>query len=139
MISKSAAKIAEKWARVTPGRTVDYEEGVRDPRRDWEKNTLAAEGRFEEGIKSAITRKAFGKGVKKTGTAGQQKATIEKGLTRWPEGVRIAEPKMEKGMEEVVKTLEATTLPPRYPKGDPRNLERVRVTNAALHKMKTGS
>ena len=139
MITKSASKIAEKWARVTPGRTVDFEEGVRNPRKDWGKNTLEAEGRYEEGIKQAISRKAFGKGVTKTGTAGQQAATIEKGLARWPEGVRIAEPKMATGMEKVVKTLEATTLPPKFPKGDPRNLERVRVTNVALHKMKTGS
>ena len=138
MITKSAQKIAEKWARVTPARSVDFEEGVRNPRKDWEKNTLDAEERYEKGITAAIGRKAFGKGVKSTGTAGQQQATIEKGLVRWPEGVRLAEPKMAAGMEKVVKTLESTTLPPKYPKGDPRNLERVRVTNVALHKMKTG-
>ena len=36
MIVPSAAKIASKWARVTPERTLDYEEGVRNPARDWE-------------------------------------------------------------------------------------------------------
>ncbi|GAH40187.1 unnamed protein product, partial [marine sediment metagenome] len=86
MIVKSASKIAEKWARVTPERTVDYEEGVRNPSKDWEKETLDAEGRYEAGIKASITRKAFGKGVKKVGTAKQQSKTILKGLIRWPEG-----------------------------------------------------
>ena len=37
MIMPSAAKIAEKWARVTPDRTQDYEDGVRSPSKDWEK------------------------------------------------------------------------------------------------------
>ena len=31
MIVKSAAAIAKKWARVTPGRDQDYEDGIRNP------------------------------------------------------------------------------------------------------------
>jgi len=138
MIVKTAKKIAEKWARVTAERTVDYEEGVRNPSKDWEKETTDAESRYEDGIKASIARKAFGKGVRRVGTAKQKAATILKGIVRWPEGVRIAEPDMERGMEPVVSVLEALTLPPRYPTGDPRNLERVKAISAALHKMKTG-
>jgi len=138
MIVKSAAKIAEKWGRVTPERTVDYEEGVKNPSKDWEKETIAAEARYEAGIKDAMTRKAFGKGVKKVGTAKQKSKTILKGIPRWPEGVRGAVDDMQKGMEPVVKTLEALTLPERYPAGDPRNIARVAAIQQALHKMKTG-
>ena len=138
MIVKSAAKIAEKWARVTPERTVDYEEGVRNPLRDWETETKAAEARYEEGIKASIARKAFGKGVANAGTAKQQSKTILKGIPRWPEGVRGAESDMKAGMEPVVKVLEGLTLPQRYPSGDPRNIERVKVIQQALHKLKTG-
>ncbi|GAI64762.1 unnamed protein product, partial [marine sediment metagenome] len=71
MICKSAIDIAKKWVRVTSERTEDYEEGVNNPAKDWEKETLAAEGRYEAGIKDSIIRKAFGKGVKKVGTAKQ--------------------------------------------------------------------
>jgi len=138
MIVKTAKKIAAKWARVTAERIIDYEEGVRNPAKDWAKETLNAEERYEAGIKLSIARKAFGKGVTRVGTAKQQAASILKGIVRWPEGVRIAEPDMEKGMESVVKVLEGLTLPPRYPTGDPRNLERVKVIAQALHKMKTG-
>ena len=138
MIVKTAAAIAKKWARVTPERTVDYEEGVKNPAKDWEKETIAAEARFEAGIKDAIARKAFGKGVRKVGTAKQKSKTILKGIPRWPEGVRGAEDDMLKGMEPVVKTLEALTLPERYPTGDPRNIKRVEAIQQALHKMKTG-
>ena len=138
MKTKTAAETAAKWGRVTPDRTQDYEDGVRNPQKDWEAETVAAEGNYEEGIRKSITNKSFSKGVKRTGTAGQQKATIEKGLTRWPEGVRLAEDTMAAAMEPVIKTLQSIKLPPRFPKGDPRNLKRVEAVTSALHKMKTG-
>ncbi|MBA7535625.1 hypothetical protein ES705_27883 [subsurface metagenome] len=134
----SAANIAAKWIRVTPERSIDYEEGVRNPLRDWATETKAAETRYEDGIKASIARKAFGKGVDRVGTAKHQAKTILKGIPRWPEGVRIAEPDMRLGMEPVVKALEGITLPPRYPTGDPRNIERVRIIQTTLHKLKTG-
>ena len=135
---KDAAAIAKKWVRVTSERTEDYEEGVRNPGLDWEKETLAAEKRYEEGIKASIVRKAFSKGVKRVGTAKQKAKTILKGLVRWPEGVRGAEDDMRTGMEPVVDVLRALKLPERYPTGDPRNIERVKAIQQALHKMKTG-
>ena len=135
---KSASAIAEKWARVTPERSLDYEEGVRNPLRDWEKETLDAESRYEDGIKASISRKAFGKGVKKAGTAKQRSKTISKGIPRWPEGVRGAQEDMKNGMEPVVKVLEGLTLPPRFATGDPRNIDRVKAIQQALHKLKTG-
>lgn len=138
MKTKSASETGRKWSRVTPDRTQDYEDGVRNPVRDWESETLAAEENYEEGIRKSITNKSFGKGVKKTGTAGQKQATIEKGIPRWPEGVRLAEDKMVAAMEPVIKVLEGIKLPPRYPKGDPRNLKRVEAVTSALHKMKVG-
>lgn len=138
MIVKSAAAIAQKWGRVTPDRTQDYEDGVRNPLKDWAKETADAEDRYEAGIKSAITRKAFGKGVLKTGTAKQKAATIAKGITRWPEGVRGAVSDMEKGIAPVVEVLKNLVLPKRYETGDPRNIERVKAIQQALHKLKTG-
>lgn len=138
MIVPSAARIAAKWRRVTEERTVDYEEGVKNPQRDWETETSNAEERYNAGIKSAILRGAFKKGVLRVGTAKQKAKTILKGILRWPEGVRGAETDMRVGMEPVVKVLEGLTLPKRYETGDPRNIDRVKVIQQALHKMKTG-
>ncbi|GAI73243.1 unnamed protein product [marine sediment metagenome] len=138
MIVKSAIKIGAKWARVTPERTVDYEEGVRNPLKDWATETKAAEPRYEEGIKASIARKAFGKGVDRVGTEKHKAKTILKGIPRWPEGVRLAEKDMVAGMKPVVAALEGITLPPRYATGDPRNIERVKIIQQTLHKLKTG-
>jgi len=135
----SAAEIAKKWARVTPERTEDYEEGVRNPKKNWEVETAAAEDNYEDGIKKAMARKAFGKGVKRAGTEKQQRKCIEKGIPHFGEGVRLAEGDMEAGMEPVVRVLSGLKLPKKYSKGDPRNLERVKVIADALHKMKIGA
>lgn len=135
----SASKIARKWARVTSERTTDYEEGVRNPVADWADETQSAEDRYESGLKAAMADKRFGKGVADAGTAKQQKASIEKGVEegRWAGGVRVAEGEMARGMDDVVRTMEAVKLPPKYPRGDPRNLERVKAVSTALHAMKT--
>ena len=136
MITPTSSEIAEKWARVTPDRVTDYEKGVRSPDRDWATEAADAEERYEAGVKAAITRKAFGKGVKRTGTSNQQSATIQKGIPIWGERVRMAQAKMAAGMEAVVNTLAGITLKPRYAAGDPRNLDRVKQIAEALHTMK---
>lgn len=138
MIVPDATKIAKKWARVTSERTEDYEEGVNNPKKDWETETSGAEERYNAGIKSAMARGAFGKGVRRVGTDKQKSKTIRKGIPRWPEGVRDAEDDMRKGMEPVVKALEGIKLPKRYETGDPRNIDRVKIIQTTLHKLKTG-
>jgi hypothetical protein len=134
----TAGEIAKKWARVTPERVDDYEAGVRNPSKNWETETKAAEGNYEAGTSKAMTRKAFGKGVAKAGLAKQQGNSISKGIPRFGEGVRMGEAAMAAGMEGVVKVLSSLSLPPHYPTGDPRNYERGRSVGEALHKWKIG-
>lgn len=134
MICKSAAEIAKKFIRVTPDRVEDYEEGVKNPRKDWQKNSIDSESNYQAALKESFTRNARVKGIQRVGTAGQMAATIEKGLARWPEGVRIAEEAMRSGMEFVVRAIESVKERPKYPKGDPRNLEIVKDITQAVHK-----
>ena len=133
---KDASAIAAKWGRVTPQRTEDFDSGVKNPRTDWAAATKAAEARFEEGVQKAISRKAFGKGVGKAGTAKWQQKTIEKGTRRWGEGVQLAEADYSAGFAPYVEVIKNTTLPPRYPKGDPRNIARVATMAKALRDKK---
>lgn len=135
MKTKSAAEIARSFVTYAPGRAAEYEAGVRAPAVDWEKATAEAEQNYEEGVKKAIGRKAFGKGVKRCGTAKQQSQTI-KNINRWGEGIEGAEDIMAAAMEPVVRVLEATTLPKRWPKGDERNYARSKAVGVALRKAK---
>jgi len=129
------AEIARRFVTYGPGREDRFEAGVRSPDKDWEKETADAEGNYEEGVKKAITRKAFGKGVKKCGTEKQKSRTI-RNIPRWRQGIEDSEPDMAKAMEPVVSVIRATTLPKRYPKGDDRNYDRSKAMGKALRKAK---
>jgi len=138
-LTKSADQVASKWARVTPERAPDYEDGVRNPTKDWGTQTAAAEDTYKAGVTAAMGRGAFGKGVRKAGTASWQKGAIEKGTARFGPGVQTAQPKYQSAIADVLSTINSVTLPPRYAKGDPRNIARVSAIATALHKKKIGS
>lgn len=129
---KAIAKIAEKWARVTPQRSADYEAGVRDPIKDWATNTTAANAAYKAGVTEAVAKDRFVKGVQKAGTERWKRKAVEVGPARFSQGVQVAQPDYEKGFAPFRDVIEKTTLPPRFAKGDPRNVDRVRVMAAAL-------
>lgn len=133
---KSAAAIAEKWTRVTPGRIEDYKLGIKNPKRDWESETAAAEGNWKAGVDAAQAKGLFGKGVKKAGTKKWQEKALKKGPGRFAEGVYIAGPDYEKGFAPYRDAIERTDLGPRFPRRDPRNLDRVKRIVDALVKQK---
>ncbi len=136
---KSAKEISDKWARVTPARSPDYEAGVKSPKKDWGTETAAAESRYGEGVTAAIAEGRFGKGVVKAGTAKWKRKAVEVGVGRWGPGVRAAAPDYQAGFAPYRDVIEATTLPERFPKGDPRNIDRVAAIAAALHAAKVGA
>lgn len=133
---KSVADIAEKWARVTPQRAGDYEAGIKNPTKDWAIETAKAADAYKAGVQQAIQQDRFTKGVKKAGTDKWKKKAIEVGPARFQQGVAIAAPAFEKGFAPYQAVIEKTQLPPRFAKGDPRNIDRVRVMAAALAEAK---
>lgn len=136
---KDVSRIAQKWARVAPQRTQDYTEGVSAPRRDWAASAAAAQDTHIAAMQRAATQKSYSKGVRAAGTAKWQQRALAKGPNRYAEGVSIAEPDYRSGFAPYAETIARTTLPPRYPKGDPRNLERVKAIASALHQRKVGA
>jgi len=133
---KSTAEIAEKWSRVTPGRTRDYTDGIETPRRDWADATTAATENWEAGVQEAIAQDRFRFGVRNAGTRKWREKTLLKGPNRWAEGVRISAPDFREGFDPYRDEIERINLPPRYPRGDPRNLERVRIISERLHQLR---
>ncbi len=133
---KSLDRISGKWARVAAVSQTEFEEGVRNPRSDWAEKTRAAEGNYERGVQAGISRKSFGKGVAKAGTAKWQERTLTKGPARWSEGIQQSRGAFEAGFAPFREVIQRTTLPPRGPKGDPKNIQRVAVLADALHQEK---
>lgn len=133
---RSLAKITDKYGRVTPGKGRELEAGLRDPKKIWVDETLAAEDAYEGGVTAAIANKSFGKGVSAAGQAAYIDPALKLGVGRYRAGVEFGIPKYGKKFAPFRDVIEATTLPPRGPVGDPGNIDRVRVMAAALHEAK---
>jgi len=131
--TKGVDRTVAKWKTKVAAAGPDYLDGVTNPKADWQTETSKAESSYEQGVQAAIGRKSFGKGVARAGTAKWQRGAIEKGGIRWTSGVALAEDEYRSGMSEVISTIESTALPPRGPKGDPKNYDRTRVLGTALH------
>lgn len=135
---KSIAAIQEKWGRVTPGRTEDYTLGIKNPKRDWAQAASAAKESHKAAMTAAAANDSYSKGVTKAGTARWQDKATRKGPSRFAEGVIVGASDYGAGFAPYADTIKATTLPVRFPRGDLRNLDRVKTISQALRKKKMG-
>lgn len=136
---RALSAVRDKWTRVTPGRTEDYKLGIEQPRRDWETETAAAKDTYKAGVDAAHAKNLFAKGVAKAGTKKWKDKALRVGPGRFAEGVYIAGPDYEKGFAPYHAAIERVDLGPRFPKRDPRNLDRVKRVVEALIAEKVGA
>lgn len=129
---RSIAEISKKWAEVTPQRAGQYEQGVKNPKQNWEANTKASNDAYKAGIQAAVQQDRFSKGVTKAGQARWVKGAVEKGVARFGPGVQVAEGDFNRGFAPYREAIEKTVLPPRFARRDPRNLDRVRAMVTAV-------
>ncbi len=129
---RDVGAIASKWAKVTPERTADYEAGVQSPRKDWARAAGAAADAWKGGVQAAIANNSFSKGVAKAGSAAWQEGATTKGVSRWGQGVGLAQDKYQTGFAPYVESIKRLTLPPRFARRDPRNLARVQAVVEAM-------
>lgn len=125
--------IQEKWARVTPQRIPDYQQGVANPRRDWKASALAARETYKTAVIAAANQGMFEKGVERQTSEAYKAITLAKGPQRFADGVQVGQGAYLKGVTPYIEVIKSTTLPPRYAKGDPRNIQRVTVLATALN------
>ena len=131
-------RIAEKFARVTPGRATDYAAGIdaTDPGA-YSQAATAAAGSYAAGVQASIARKGYDKGVAAAGPKWKAKASV-KGARNYGPAVAEAGPDYAAGFAPYQATIAALTLPPKGPRGAPQNYMRVQVLGEALRKRKTG-
>lgn len=135
---KSMAAIKEKWTRVTPQRTDDYSKGVANPKRDWANEAVAAKGNWKAGIDAAAAKDLYAKGVNAAGTTKWKAKSLTLGPGRFAEGVYQAGGDYEKGFAPFREAIASADLGPRFPRRDPRNLDRVKRVVTALVEAKVG-
>lgn len=128
---KSGAAIAAKFATKAGAAGKDYADGVASPRRDYATATAAAADTYASGVQQAITAGSFEKGVAKAGTAKWQRKAAGIGAQRFPQGAQAAQGDYQTAVQPFLDTIAGIDLPPRGPKGDPGNINRVaQVANA---------
>ena len=135
---KSIAAIKEKWTRVTPQRTEDYSKGIANPKRDWANEATAAKGNWKAGIDAAAAKDLYAKGVNAAGTAKWKSKSLALGPGRFAEGVFQAGNDYEKGFAPFREAIAGVDLGPKFPRRDPRNLDRVKRVVSALIEAKVG-
>lgn len=136
---KALSRIREKWQRVTPGRTQDYQLGIENPRRSWADQAKGASGTWKAGVDAASNKGMYQKGVEKAGDAKWKGRALAKGPGRFSEGVYMSAGDYEKGFAPYRAAIESVDLGPKFPRRDPRNLERVRRVVTALTEAKQGA
>jgi hypothetical protein len=133
---KSLDRTNAKWQRVTAASGAEYEEGVKNPKADWQKETAQANASYKAGLQKSIAADSFLKGVNAAGTSKWQENAIAKGPSRFAQGVTLAVNAYSEGFAPYRQVIQGLTLPPRGPKGDPANINRVSVVAKALHDKK---
>jgi len=132
---KSADAASKKWAARAGAASADYAAGVANPRVPWATATAAAANTWATGVQTAVANGQFAKGV---GNAGNKWSTnaAGKGAQRYPQGVSQGTPSYMAKITPVLQVIAGVTLPPRAPKGDPSNLNRVSAIDTALRAAK---
>lgn len=135
---KDLSTIASKWTRVTPGRADDYKSGIQNPRRDWATQAAASESNYKAGVDAAQAKGMFKKGVESAGSSKWKEKSLSKGPSRFAEGVYSSGNDYQKGFQPYHDAIKAANLGPRFPRRDPRNLQRVANVVAAITAVKVG-
>lgn len=135
---KVRANADARWVRRAGAAGQDYSEGIQSPRADWQASTLAAAPAQAAGVQAAIAAGSFARGVQKAGSGKWQSKALSKGVQRFGPGVAEAQADYARGVAPYLAAISSISLPARGPKGDPRNLERVRVIAQALRALKVG-
>lgn len=113
-----------------------YQTQVQGAGATWAANTAAANQTWKDGVNAAAGRDAFVKGVTKSGPGKYQDKASTIGAQRYPDGIRKGATYYQQNVQPYLDVLSNVNLPPRRPKGDPANLNRVNAITQALRAKK---
>lgn len=133
---KPLGSVAEKFVRITQGRSQDYSTGVTGTApQQFENAATAAAQTWQSGVSQAAAEGRFESGVRGSGSKWQRKA-LQVGASRFGPGVAASRDDYQAGFEPYHRALAGITLPPRGPRGDPANVQRVAEIASALNQQR---
>jgi len=134
--TKDIGTISAKWSTRAQAAGPDYTAGVKAPRNDWAQNTTAAASAWQQGVSDAMSNGRFARGVSAAGTAKWQNGAINKGATRYPQGVAGGQTAYSNGFAPYLQVIASLNLPARGPRGSASNGQRSQAVADALHQKK---
>ena len=129
---KTLDRIVEKWQRRAGQAGVDYEAGVKNPRRDWAQAAVAANNTYRDAVTAAAQAGHYGRGVTRVGTPKWQLRSIALGPSRFPTGVAAAADDFARGFAPYREAIASVVLPARRPRRDPGNRGRINAVLDAI-------
>lgn len=130
---------ADKWMRRSAVAQDDYREGVQNPRTSWATASQAAGAAYRAGVTAAANAGRFEAGVRSAGDERWRSGALNKGPSRFSEGVQLSTGEWQRGFAPFQSAIAALNLPARGPKGSPQNLQRVAAVANALRAVKERS
>jgi len=137
ILIKPIDKIVAKWKSKAGAASGDYADGINFPGRDQGEAAAAAKDTWVQGVTAGGVADRFATRARES-SAKWKKNAIAVGGSRYTQGVANAADEFGKGIGPALQTISGLNLPARQPKGSPANLDRVRIVNEALRKMKVG-
>lgn len=132
---KPIDQIVKKWQMRAGAAGSDYVTGIQNPRRPQASSAAAAAQSWATGVQQAVANGTYAKNVVAASDKYLRNAT-GKGAQRYPTGITAAAGDFQSGLTPYLTVLSNLQLPPRLPKGDPGNIQRVAAVGAALRAAK---
>lgn len=121
-------RAARKWLNNAGRAGPEYALGIQNPKKDWAQETMDAEQRWQSGLQDSFAKGTRKLGVQRAGTAKWQRGALEKGVTRYPQGIQAgAQAMMEAqqiGAQEQDVVDRSLAGMPRGPKASAENINR---------------
>jgi hypothetical protein len=136
---KDAGSVAAKYVARAQGATQAYTDGINNPKNPWAATTAAADKNWSAGVQTAVSDGRFVKGVNKAGDQKWKNGAVNKGSTRYGQGVSQAQGTYQAAIGPVLSVIGNVQLPARFPKGDPQNNARTQAVNQALRAYRLGT
>jgi hypothetical protein len=133
---KDAATSAAKFVSRAQAAGPAYTSGVANAGSSWQAATAAADSAYSAGVQTAITSGRFKNSITSNAASKFVTNASGKGSQRYPQGVAAAGPAWQSGVQPFLSALSSLTLPPRMPRGDPGNINRVSAVTAAMRAVK---
>jgi len=131
---KDLTSAAQKWSRNAGAASTEFAANAQASADKWARGAQGAGANFRQAISAGNIQAKCERGIAKAAQLGRfARKLAAVGSGRYSEGVGQSQQDWSTGFEPYHGVLQTVSLPPRAPRGDARNYERVKAIGQALN------